>query len=83
MVFPSELEPAVEELNEELSADELQHARLKNDETNRSLGFPPEQDPSDDEILDFDVGKVDHQSVCDSCKCSQLFCMYQTQSLHG
>ena len=45
MVFPSELEPAVEELNEELSADELQHARLKNDEINRSLGFPPEQDP--------------------------------------
>jgi len=63
MVFPSELEPAVEDLNEELSADELQHARLKNDEINRSLGFPPEQDPSDDEILDFDVGKVDDQSV--------------------
>jgi len=63
VVFPSELEPAVEELNEELSADELQHARLKNDEINRSLGFPPEQDPSDDEILDFDVGKVDDQSV--------------------
>ena len=63
MVFPSELEPAVEDLNEELSADELQHARLKNDEINRSLGFPPEQDPSDDEILDFDVGKVDDQSI--------------------
>ena len=47
MVFPSELEQAVEDLNEELSADELQHARLKND----------------DEILDFDVGKVDDQSV--------------------
>ena len=63
MVFPGELEPAFEELTEELSPEQLQHARLKNDEINRSLGFPPEQDPSDDEILDFDVGKVDDQSI--------------------
>ena len=63
MVFPTELEPAVEEFTEELSPEELQHARLKNDEINRSLGLSTEQDPSDDEILDFDVGKIDDQSV--------------------
>ena len=45
MVFPSELEPAVEDLNEELSADELQHARLKNDEINRSLVFHQSKTP--------------------------------------
>ena len=63
MVFPGELEPAFEELTEELSPEQLQHARLKNDEINRNLGLSPEQDPSDDEIMEFDVGKNDKQSV--------------------
>ena len=62
MVLPGKSETALEKFPEELSPEQLQHARLKHDEINRNLGISPEQDPSDDEIMDFDVGKIDNQS---------------------
>ena len=37
-----------------LSSEQIEHCRFKNAEVNRSLGLSPEQDPSEDKILDFD-----------------------------
>ena len=55
MVFPGDLESTLQELSPSLSPEQVEHARLKNAEINTSLGLSPE-DPSEDEILEFDIG---------------------------
>ena len=52
MVFPGDLESSLQELCPPL----FELARLKNAEINTSLGFSPEQHPSEDKILGFDMG---------------------------
>ena len=58
MVFPGDLETALQEDSTQLSPEVKLQARIKNDEINRSLGLSPEQDPSDEELMDFDVGQI-------------------------
>ena len=58
MVFPGDLETALQEDSTQLSPEVNLQARIKNDEINRSLGLSPEQDPSDEELMDFDVGQT-------------------------
>jgi len=58
MVFPGDLETALQEDSTQLSPEVNLQARIKNDEINRSLGLSPEQDPSDEELMDFDVGQI-------------------------
>jgi len=55
MVFPGDLESTLQELSPSLSPEQVELARLKNAEINTSLGLSPE-DPSEDEILEFDIG---------------------------
>ena len=58
MVFPGDLETALQEDSTQLSPEVNLQARIKNDQINRSLSLSPEQDPSDEELMDFDVGQT-------------------------
>ena len=55
MVLPGDLESGFQEWTPPLSPEQIEHCKFKNAEVNRSLSLSPEQDPSEHEVVDFDV----------------------------